>query len=63
MLLRISSFFVQCQYLHLCNARPLDNIVKDNKFASQILHILPDDDSLDVKTGKHLIQLLNLALM
>ena len=47
----------------LCNARPLDNIVEDDKFTSQILHKLADNDSLDVETGGHLIQLLNLAVM
>ena len=33
--------------------------MEDNKFATEVLHMLPGDDILDVKTGAHLIQLLN----
>ena len=36
---------------------------KDKNVSSEILHILPDDDSLDVKTGEKLIKLLPLAVM
>ena len=50
--------------MHLCNGKRLDNIVEDNNFASYILFVLilfiqTDDDSMDVKMGKHLIQLVN----
>lgn len=40
--------------------------MEDNNFASYILFVLilfiqTDDDSMDVKMGKHLIQLVNVA--
>ena len=46
-----------------CKARPLDNIVVDNKFVSYIWHILSGDGNLNVKMGGLQIQLLNLAVM
>ena len=60
----LSIKFISCSSdnFNICifkHAKPPHNIVEDNKFASDVLHILPGDDILDIKTGVHQIQLLN----
>ena len=52
----LSDKFNICIFKH---AKPLHTIVEDNKFATEVLHILPGDDILDLKTGAHMVQLLN----